>query len=102
MFKALRLVAGTLMTVCTVAGGALFALQNTSLVPLDLLFIQLPERTMAVWLVAFFVAGALLGLVSGAYLIIKMRACLVSATRKIKRLSLEIERLRKVGFADSE
>lgn len=102
MLKALRVLAGTLVLGCTVAGGALFALQNASAVPLDLLFIQLPERTLAVWLIAFFMVGALLGLAAGSYLLIRARARLASATRKIKRLSLEIDRLRKMGFSESE
>ena len=102
MFRALRVLTGALALACTVTGGALFALQNTSAVPLDLLFIQLPERTMAVWLIAFFVAGALMGLMAGTYLLLKARAQVASASRKIKRLSLEIDRLRKVGFAESE
>lgn len=102
MLRTLRVLMGAVVLACTVAGGALFALQNTSAVPLDLLFIQLPERTMAVWLMAFFVMGAFLGLAAGSYLVLRTRARLASATRKIKRLSVEIDRLRKVGFSESE
>lgn len=102
MFKTLRVVVGVTILVGTAAGGALFALQNTTAVPLDLLFIHLPERSMAVWLLAFFMSGALLGLLASSYLIVRTKTRLASASRQIKRLSLELDRLRKVGFSESE
>jgi putative membrane protein len=102
MFKTLRVLAGVTILIGTAAGGALFALQNTAAVPLDLLFIQLPERSVAVWLLAFFMAGAFLGLLTSSYLIVRAKTRLASTKRQIKRLSLELDRLRKVGFSESE
>ena len=43
--------------------GVLFAIQNTVAVPLDLLFVVLPERSLALWLILALSFGVVLGLV---------------------------------------
>ncbi len=86
----------------TVAVGGLFALQNTTPVPLDLLVLQLPERTISLWLLLALALGVILGLLSGLVVILSLRARLAAATRQRDRLTLEVDRLRKVGLSNGE
>jgi lipopolysaccharide assembly protein A len=61
------------VTVLTLIVGILFALQNQTLVPLDLLLMQLPEQSLAVWLIAALIIGALLGMGLSAGLVWRVR-----------------------------
>jgi lipopolysaccharide assembly protein A len=98
----IRTLTTVIVLVVTLMAGALFALQNTTPVPLDLLLVQLPERTMAVWLLLTLVIGVLLGLVGGSWMLLRQRAQLASLRRQKQRLAVEVDRLRKVGLTESE
>lgn len=59
----LRWLRGGLVAAVLIASvfiGAVFTSQNTSLVPLDLVVVSMAPRPMAVWLIASFIAGAIL------------------------------------------
>ena len=92
----------TLLLIVVFAGaavvlGAMFALQNTQPVPLDLLAIKLPPRSIALWVLLAFGLGGLIGLlVSSAYML-RARAALGSTRRQLAkaRTELENERSRK-------
>lgn len=99
---ALRTLLSLVILLAMVATGALFTLQNTTVVPLDLLLVQLPGRTMSLWLLLALVLGVLLGFVAGGFLLLRQRAQLSVLRRQKERLALEIDRLRKVGLTDSE
>lgn len=91
-----------LILLATIAAGALFALQNTTPVALDLLLIQLPERTLALWVLLALALGIVLGLLSGGLLLLTLKARLRVIQRQADKLALEVDRLRRVGLADSE
>lgn len=58
--------------------GMLFAVQNRQMVPLDLLVIQLPEQSLALWLLLAFVMGSLCGIaVSLLAIAAKQRQCMI-------------------------
>ena len=46
----------------TVVAGALFALQNTALVPLDLLVYTFEAQSLALWVLSAFATGGVLGI----------------------------------------
>ena len=98
----LRALLGILMLVAMIVAGGLFALQNTVPVPVDLLVIQLAERTLALWLLLSLSLGVLLGLGAASVMLFSQRARLAALRRQKQRLSLEVDRLRKVGLTDSE
>ena len=80
------------LLVASVFIGAVFATQNTSVVPLSLFVITLPEQTMAVWLLLFLIAGLAMGsLVSGG-IVLRQRAGLVALRRENTRLKQRMER----------
>jgi len=96
------MLAGIVTLLVMIGAGALFALQNTTAVALDLLLLQLPERTVSLWLLLALAIGVVLGLLSGSLLLLRQRARLGLLRRQNDRLTLEIDRLRKVGITDSE
>lgn len=98
----LKTVIGALLLVVTIALGALFALQNPQPVPLDLLFVQLPPRTLSLWLLLALAVGALLGLVAAAGLLLELRTRLAALRRERNRLATEVDRLRRVGITEGE
>ena len=74
------LLAGTLVL------GALFAVQNTAQVPLDLLVIYLPERSIALWVLLAFAIGGVVGMLTNIGLVWRLRAALLKANRRLSRL----------------
>ncbi len=98
----LRIIVSAVILCATIAVGAFFALQNTTQVPLDLLVVQLAERSLALWLLLTLLLGVLLGVIASAVVALRQRGQLVVLRRKNQRLGVEIERLRKVGFTESE
>ena len=81
-----------ILTTVAVAVGALFALQNTQTVPLDLIVIELSPKPIAIWILLALGLGVLIGLSVGSSLALhraatirqlrKQRDRLLSATEK--------------------
>ena len=80
-----------LIAVAMVLLGALFAVQNDNAVPLDLLVVSLPERSIALWVLLAFAAGGLLGLLTSLGIILRLRTRLLAANRKLAKLADRVE-----------
>lgn len=91
-----------ILFIAAVLAGVLFSLQNDMVVPLDLLFVQMPARALSFWLVAFWAFGVFIGLLAGALVVLRLRARQAVSQRQIKKLRLEVDALRKIGIADRE
>ncbi len=74
-----------LIAVAMLALGALFAVQNEATVPLDLLVVALPERSVALWVLLAFTVGGLAGLLASLGIILRQRAALATARRKLSK-----------------
>ena len=98
----LRVLLSLLIIGAAVVLGALFTLQNTAPVPLDLLVVQLSERAVALWVLLFFAAGCAVGLLGGAVVNLKQRAGNARLRRQHKKLELEVDRLRRFGLSESD
>jgi lipopolysaccharide assembly protein A len=79
--KFIRNVFTLLIAALTLLLGVLFALQNQTPVPLDLLVIRFEEQTLAVWILLAFLAGGLLGIVSSFGIALRARR----AERRLRR-----------------
>ena len=80
------------LLVASVFIGAVFATQNTSVVPLSLFVITLPEQTMAVWLLLFLIAGLATGSLISSGVVLRQRAGLAALRRENTRLKQRMER----------
>ena len=76
----------TFVVLCGVlAVGMLFAVQNTVTVPLDLLFIQLSARSVSLWVLLAFAVGGIVGMLTSLGLVVRLRASLMQANRKLRQ-----------------
>ena len=98
----LRVLLSLLVVGTAIILGALFTLQNTDPVSLDLLIVQLSERAVALWLLLFFATGCLVGLLGGVWVTVRQRARFGRLRRQHTKLELEVDRLRRLGLGEND
>lgn len=91
--KPLRKLLTVLIILATLVVGVLFALQNTIQVPLDLLVYSFGAQSLALWVLLAFVLGGVLGMIISSIILVRTRASLKSATRKLEKNRVEISSL---------
>jgi uncharacterized integral membrane protein len=95
--KFLRKILTVLLVLAAVGVGALFALQNTAPVPLDLLVYNFEPRSLALWLLSALAVGGVLGMVASSAILLRLRASLATTRRQLARSRGELEKLRGEG-----
>lgn len=78
--------------------GIWFTLRNQQPIPLDLLFIKLPENSLALWLTLSLLAGLILGFLLMLPKLASYKAQLLSCERKLKQQKEELHQLRTLTF----
>lgn len=86
--------AGYALVLLALAYGVLFAIQNTASVPLDLLFLKLPESTVAAWVLGAFVLGGGAGLAVGTLWVWRLQGRTAYLRRRVDKLNRELDGLR--------
>ena len=76
------------------AFGVLFSVQNTATAPLDLLLIQLSERSVTLWVFSAFALGGVLGMLVSMLALVRLKSALLMMQRKLKKSELELGKLR--------
>lgn len=94
--KHLRKFLTVLIVVATLLAGVLFALQNEAAVPLDLLIYTFEPQSLALWILAAFVLGGIMGMVVSSVILMRARASLASCKRQLNRAQAEASALRGV------
>lgn len=89
--RLLRRILMFLLLCLMVAVGVLFAVQNPEPVPLDLLLLQLPERSVALWVLLGFAIGGVIGMLTSLGMILRLRASLLRANRRLSAAGKELE-----------
>ena len=97
-----RFILAVSLIISMVLAGALLAVQNPQTVPLDLLFVILPPRSVAIWILFALLAGVLFGMLLSSIISLRLRAKLLSNRRKLDIMQAEINQLRRSGFANDE
>ena len=82
--------------------GILFASENTTQVPLNLLLVEVPAASISVWLVASFALGGLVGILISLVLVTRLKIAHLSVRKKLSRSEEELSRLRTVASRDSQ
>ena len=82
--------------------GITFTLRNQMQVPLDLVFYQLPENSLALWLVLSLIGGALLGLFLALPLLTHCKARCIQLEHQLKQQKKETHQLRTLGIKNSD
>lgn len=75
--------------------GVLFTIHNTAKVSIDLIWLELPEASLSLWLIGFFVAGTLLGVLLTSLRSMLLSARLKSTHRKQRRTEEQLKRLQQ-------
>ncbi len=76
------------------AVGVLFAIQNPQAVPLDVLVITLPPRSIALWVLGALTLGGVLGVLLSSFAMLRLRARLMAARRQVASAQAELDRNR--------
>ena len=92
--KLLRKIVTVLIVLATLAVGMLFALQNKTMVPLDLLVYSFEPRSVALWVLGAFAIGGLLGMLACSAVLLRQRASIGTARRRLEKSRAEVGRLR--------
>ena len=90
------------VVLATVVVGVLFALQNTTLVPLDLLVYTFDPKSLALWVLAAFAAGGVLGMLTASGIILRLRTTVRMANKRTAKVMSELDTLRASGSKSSE
>ena len=81
----------TILVVLAMLGvGVLFALQNKVPVPLDLLVYIFEPKSLALWILAAFALGGLLGMLISSAILVRMRASLSSCKRQLDKTRAQV------------
>tara|TARA_R110002110_G_scaffold415561_2_gene650824 strand:- start:23670 stop:23978 length:309 start_codon:yes stop_codon:yes gene_type:complete len=91
--KLLRNLLTVLLVLATIGVGVLFALQNKTPVPLDMLVYNFAPRSLALWVLLAFGIGGILGMLISSALMVKLRASLASVRRQLAKSREEVGRL---------
>jgi uncharacterized membrane protein YciS (DUF1049 family) len=92
--KILRKLLTAAVVLAMLAVGVLFSLQNESPVPLDLLVFTFEPRGVAVWVLAAFALGGVLGMAVSSLILVRTRASLSTCRRQLDRAREEVSKAR--------
>lgn len=81
--------------------GIMFTIHNTDKVVIDLVFFQLPEASLSIWLIATFLAGGFIGILLSVMTVWMLKTRLGSARRKIATTQKELDQLRVSSLKDA-
>ena len=100
--KLLRKLLFVAVALAMVALGVLFAVQNETLVPLDLLVYRFDPHSLALWILLAFALGGVLGLLMSSAIMLRQRASLGAVRRQLTRARAEADKLRGASPQDGE
>jgi putative membrane protein len=100
--KLLRSLFTLLVVLAAVVIGIVFAEQNKSPVPLDLLVYTFEPKSLALWILAALALGGLLGMLISSTLMVRLSAGKRAANKQLSKARAELDNLRIAGLKDSE
>ncbi|MGB0466390.1 MAG: LapA family protein [Pontibacterium sp.] len=90
-----------LLCLCFLFVGIMFTINNTQLVSVDLVLVQLPEASLSLWLVATFILGGVLGMAISVFSVTLLRARLRAEQRRVVKTKKELDQLRTAGLKNA-
>ncbi len=78
--------------------GVLLTVNNQQLVAVDLVFVQIPEASLARWLILSFLMGAVLSLILSFFAVMAINMRLRSARKQLNDSNKELDRLRTLNL----
>ena len=93
--RVIKLVLTLLLGLAVLLFGVLFTIRNTSMVSIDLIWIELPQASLSIWLVGFFVAGSLFGVLMTGTRSLLLSARLGQMNRKQRKIEAQLQQLQQ-------
>ena len=81
--------------------GLMMTISNTSSVGIDLVFVQLPDAPLGVWLATVFLAGTVIGVLISSLIVFALRTRVGSLKRKLASSQKELDQLRVANLKDA-
>ncbi len=78
--------------------GVLLTVNNQQLVTIDLVFLQTPEASLARWLIASFLLGAVVSFVLASFAMIALKTRLRRSRRQLRNSTVELDKLRALNL----
>ncbi len=78
--------------------GILLTVNNQQLVTVDLVFFQMPEASLARWLILSFLMGAVLSLILSSFAVMAMNMRLRRTRKKLNDSNRELDKLRTLNL----
>ena len=97
--KLLRNLLTVFTVLATLIAGVLFALQNKTPVPLDLLVYTFEPQSTALWILLAFALGGLLGMIVSAAILVRTRASLAACKRQLDRALADLNKAPRASTA---
>lgn len=79
-----------LVSILVLFVGIMFTIHNTEKVAIDLIFLQLPEASLSLWLIAFFVVGGVLGTILSTFAVLGLKTKLSLSNRRVEAANKEL------------
>jgi lipopolysaccharide assembly protein A len=98
----LRKLLTLLVVLAFISIGVLFALQNTALVPLDLLVYRFEAKSLALWVLSAFALGSVVGMFTASLIVVRLRTSLRLARRQLAKTGGELDKARTAGIKHGE
>ncbi len=99
MMRWIRRVLVVVLLLLVLIFGLLVSLQNAQSVPLDLLIFQLQARPIAVWLLATFALGGVLGLLVGSVALLRSQASRYRLRRRLENCEKALSELKSTPIS---
>ncbi|MEH6627102.1 MAG: LapA family protein [Motiliproteus sp.] len=96
--RLIKIVLGIAFALVLLLVGILLTVNNQQLVSIDLVFLQIPQASLAIWLVASFLLGAVLSLVLVSLSNVALRARLRRTSRQLHTSTRELDKLRTLNL----
>ena len=84
--RAIQLFLKTILIMAIAFIGAMFAFHNNQLLAVDFIYFTGPQISLGLWLIAFLILGALLGIAVSSLLLGSYRRKLSRANRETKKI----------------
>lgn len=94
----LKRILGAIALVLVLGLGMLLAIANDTPVAVDLLFVQLPEIRVSVWLLSAFVLGGFCGLLAASGSMLAGAAKTARLRRQLSKAEQELNKLRQSPY----
>tara|TARA_R110002049_G_scaffold141636_8_gene303369 strand:+ start:3477 stop:3785 length:309 start_codon:yes stop_codon:yes gene_type:complete len=92
--KRLRTLLTVIVVLAMLAASVLFALQNETAVPLDLLVYTFAPQSLALWVLVAFALGGVLGMIVSSVILLRTRASLSACKKQLDSAREEASKLR--------